>query len=128
MADTFADRLGFATEAEFLASLTRGPGTLPRQAAQDGPGPIPVQYRSNTGPIPVQYRPEAETHPWRPVARACPWRVVLDEALRLRYQSCQCREPADCLQGKATVRPWVGIDTECRQCVEAGGGRRPDFA
>jgi len=110
------------TEAEYYASLRRGPATSPTRPADASP-PAPV-------PIPQPRRTEAEYAPWRAVARACPWRVALTGDMALAYRSCQCKEPADCLLGRATVRPWVGLDTECRACVEAGGPppKEADFA
>ncbi len=95
------------------------PPTRPADASPPAPAPIPQSRRT-----------EAEYAPWRAVARACPWRVALTGDMALAYRSCQCKEPADCLLGKATVRPWVGLDTECRTCVEEGGPpqKTADFA
>lgn len=103
---------GYATLADMRASLV--PAPCLRQAVQDPPGGAIEPPRSNS-------RPEAETHPWRAVARACWARAKLPPDMAARYRGCQCREPADCLLGRATVRPWVGLDTECRTCVERGG-------
>lgn len=111
---TLLDRLGYASEAEYRAALRVGGPT----------GPVAPPPPPATPALPPRHT-EAEAAPWRALARACPWRVPLDGALRLAYQGCQCKEPADCLLGKATVRPWVGLDTECRACVEAGGPPPP---
>lgn len=99
-------------------------GTVYR-IGQDGVLPAPPIVVDASPAMRPPSPPEPESHPWRVAARDCWYRRPLENEMRLRYQGCQCKEPADCLAGKATSRLWVGIDQECRACVESGGPPPP---